>query len=63
MAEKIDAEVSNFISRAYKTAAKIIKEKRAALNKIAQVLIEKETVEQQEFNELMKELTAAAAMV
>ncbi|MBI2466152.1 MAG: ATP-dependent zinc metalloprotease FtsH [Candidatus Sungbacteria bacterium] len=54
VAAKIDDEVAKFIDKAYKTALKIVKEKRNALNKIAAVLIEKETIEQREFEELMK---------
>ena len=56
VATRIDEEVSSFIDRAYKTAMKIVKEKRNALNKIASVLIEKETIEQTEFEELMKSM-------
>ncbi|MEK9174881.1 MAG: ATP-dependent zinc metalloprotease FtsH [Patescibacteria group bacterium] len=61
VAAKIDEEVSKFIDRAYKTAAKIVKEKRNALNKIAAVLIEKETIEQTEFSELMKSLQVSGS--
>ncbi|MFY9492900.1 MAG: ATP-dependent zinc metalloprotease FtsH [Minisyncoccia bacterium] len=61
VAAKIDAEVAKFIDKAYKTALKIVKEKRSALNKIAQVLIEKETIEQREFEELMKSMQISGA--
>ena len=61
VAAKIDAEVAKFIDKAYKTALKIVKEKRSALNKIAQVLIEKETIEQREFEELMKSMQVSGA--
>ncbi len=53
-ATKIDQEVSRFISDAYKTAEKIIIEKKSILEKIAKTLLEKETIEQEEFNELIK---------
>ena len=53
-ATKIDQEVSKFISDAYKTAEKIITEKRETLERIAKTLLEKETIEQEEFNELVK---------
>ncbi len=53
-ATKIDQEVSKFISDAYKTAEKIITEKKDTLKKIAETLLEKETIEQEEFNELIK---------
>jgi len=53
-AAKIDQEVSKFISDAYKTAEKIIIEKKETLERIAKTLLEKETIEQEEFNELLK---------
>jgi len=53
-ADKIDREVSRFISDAFDTAEKIIKEKKDILEKIAKTLLEKETIEQEEFNELIK---------
>jgi cell division protease FtsH len=52
-AKDIDTEVSKFISDAYDTAQKIILEKRPLLEKIAQTLLEKETIEHEEFNELI----------
>lgn len=54
VATKIDQEIIKFIDQAYKSATKVIKEKRELLNKIAQILIEKETIEQREFQELIK---------
>ncbi|MEK7564727.1 MAG: ATP-dependent zinc metalloprotease FtsH [Patescibacteria group bacterium] len=62
VATRIDEEVSSFIDRAYKTAMKIVKEKRNALNKIASVLIEKETIEQTEFEELMKSMRTSGSV-
>lgn len=52
-AEKIDEQVSIFIKSAYETAEKIIQEKKEVLEKIVAVLIEKETIEQTEFNALL----------
>ncbi len=60
VAAKIDREVSSIIGRAYKRAIKIIKDKRDFLDKIARALIEKETLEQKEFNELIKGLVPIA---
>jgi len=54
VAQEIDNEVHNFIDNAAKTAQKILTEKRALLDKIANRLIEKETIEKEEFEELMK---------
>jgi cell division protease FtsH len=50
----IDQEVDGFIEQAAKTATKIITERRALLDKIAGRLIEKETIEKEEFDEIIK---------
>lgn len=52
-AEDIDKQVTKFIAEAHDTAEKIIREKREILEKIVSVLIEKEVIEQDEFNELV----------
>jgi len=54
-ATKIDGEVKKFIDRSYKTANKILSTYGAAVKKIAKTLIEKETLEQEEFYNLIKE--------
>ncbi len=54
IALEIDKEVRGFIDRAYKTASKIISSKRDALTKIAKALLEKETLEGDEFYALVK---------
>lgn len=53
MAIKIDEEVHHFIDRAYKTAEKILGTEKATLKKVALTLIEKEVLEQDEFEELI----------
>lgn len=53
-AADIDHEIERFIGNALQTAEKIIKENREKLDKIANTLIEKETIEREEFVELMK---------
>ncbi len=53
-ARKIDGEVEKFIESAYQTAQKILKSRKKALAKIAKTLIEKETLEQEEFYALLK---------
>ena len=50
----IDKEVKRFIIRGLNTAKKILVEKGHQLQKIAKVLIEKETLEQKEFYALLK---------
>jgi cell division protease FtsH len=51
--DKIDQEVSRFIQEAYDTAEKIITGKKNILEKISKTLLEKETIEQEEFEELV----------
>ena len=52
-AEDIDHQVSKFIANAYTVAEKIITEKKTILEKIVSVLLEKETIEKDEFNEIV----------
>lgn len=54
VAAEIDREVAKFIKDAYLKAKKILKAKKRKLNKIAKRLIEKETIEKKEFEELVK---------
>ncbi len=48
-AEKIDEQVHNFTTDAYKSAKEVITTHRAKLEEIVQLLLEKETIEQEEF--------------
>jgi cell division protease FtsH len=50
----IDAEVSKIMNEAFKKAKDIVHEKRNVLDAIAHKLIEVETLEQNEFNEILK---------
>ncbi len=61
VATKIDEEISGLIKKAYATALKVIKDQRGLLDKIAKVLIEKETIEQSEFEALIKPSRLAAS--
>jgi cell division protease FtsH len=54
VAAKIDAEISKFIAQAHELAQKALKDQRKALEKIASVLIEKETLEQDDFYDILK---------
>ncbi len=58
-AEAIDGDITGFIAQARKMAEGIISEHRAELDKIAALLLEKETIEQAEFDALMGEKPAA----
>ena len=53
VAAKIDKEVRSFIIHAYETAKTILTERKKVLKKIAETLIEKETLEQEEFNKIL----------
>ena len=50
---QIDAEVSQIMNDAMKKAEKIIKDHRKVLNAIAERLVEVETIEQKEFEEIL----------
>jgi len=53
MAQLIDGEIKNFLSTAYNTAKKILSQRRKKLKEIAERLIEKETIERDEFEMIM----------
>ncbi len=54
VAAEIDAAVHGFIARAYEAAEKILKSHKPALKKVADTLMQKETLEQEEFYDLLK---------
>lgn len=54
-AEIIDAEVSNFINLCYNKAKEIIHKKREKLDEITNLLLEKESLESDEFEAIFKE--------
>lgn len=54
MAFRIDKEITLFIKQAQSNAEKILNSKRKTLDKIAKALIEKETIEKQEFEKIIK---------
>jgi cell division protease FtsH len=53
IAEKIDKEVEKFVKNAQNTAMGILKRKRKILENLAQRLIEKETIEREEFGRII----------
>jgi cell division protease FtsH len=55
VATLIDKEVDKFIKEAEKKAMAILLKKKNLLKKVAKTLIEKETIEREEFEELIKE--------
>ena len=54
-AEKIDEEVAAYIKAAEQSARDIIRSHKSALEKIVGVLLAKETIEKEEFDEVMRE--------
>lgn len=54
VAAEIDSEVRRLLTQAYQTAKKIIKERRKALNTIAETLMKQESLEQEEFYGILK---------
>jgi cell division protease FtsH len=54
MTSVVDAEVKKIIDDSLKVAEKVLGEKREVLDAIANALIEKETLEQKEYNELIR---------
>lgn len=56
VATDIDNEVSKFLGKAHATAKKIISSRKDALKEIAKRLLEKETIEREEFDALIKGL-------
>ena len=53
VATQIDEEVKGFIARGYATAQKVVSTRKKALEAIAKALLEKEVLEQEEFNEVI----------
>jgi len=54
MQGKIDSEIKKFIDEAYTEAKKVLTKNKERLDKLAKVLAEKESLDQKEFEELMK---------
>jgi len=52
-AEEIDKEIKNFIKMAYETAVAIIKKHKRVIQKVAEELVQKEVLEQEEFYALI----------
>ncbi len=54
IASQIDEEVGNIINSAYKYAERVLKENIEKLHKVAEILIEKEKISAEEFEEVFK---------
>jgi cell division protease FtsH len=53
MLAKIDEEIKKIINQAYKKAVNIIKEKRPLLDQVAETLLKKESLDQEEFEKIV----------
>jgi cell division protease FtsH len=53
-ARAIDAEVSRLIDEAFQKATKILTEKRSVLDNIANTLLERETLEKDDFDKIVR---------
>ena len=58
VATNIDKQVREIVSECYKEAKKIIKDNRVVMDRLVDLLIEKETIEGHEFRDIVKEYTA-----
>lgn len=54
-AKRIDDEVREIINKAYKEVVELLKDKRAMLDKLANLLLEKEVMDKEEFEALFNE--------
>jgi len=59
VASKIDEEVKGIIDQSYKTAVDIVKKYSDKLKQIAERLIEKETIEREEFDQIVADIVPA----
>ncbi len=62
VAEEIDEEVKKLIQNAYDSARKILSDNKARLKLVAERLMAKETIEEQEFDDLLKEPLPSSAL-
>jgi len=53
MQEKIDQEIKNIVDNSYKEASEIIKKERKTLNKVAEALLKKETLDREMFEKIV----------
>jgi cell division protease FtsH len=58
-AKKIDAEVARIMRDAYERATDLLTKHRSVLNTIADRLVKEETLEQEQFHEIVKDLIPA----
>jgi cell division protease FtsH len=54
MQSKVDSEIQKLVNTAYTEAKNVLTKNRKKLDKVAKVLVEKESLDEKEFEELMK---------
>jgi cell division protease FtsH len=54
MQGKVDEEIKKFVDQSFAEAKKVLENNKAKLDKVAKDLMEKESLDQKEFEELMK---------
>lgn len=57
IASRIDAQVRTIVDHCYKDALRIMRENRAAIDRLVDLLVEKETIDGEEFRQIVAEYT------
>ncbi|MGJ3248052.1 MAG: ATP-dependent zinc metalloprotease FtsH2 [Elainellaceae cyanobacterium] len=57
IASRIDAQVRSIVERCYDEARRLVRENRAAIDRLVDLLIEKETIDGEEFRQIVAEYT------
>ncbi len=60
IAARIDSQVRTIVLQCYENAKKIIQENRYTIDRITDILVEKETIEGEEFRKLVKKFSASS---
>ncbi|PSB13003.1 cell division protein FtsH [filamentous cyanobacterium CCP1] len=58
IAARIDAQVRTIVEHCYETACKLVRDNRAVIDRLVELLIEKETIDGEEFRQIVAEYTA-----
>ena len=58
-ASRVDAEIVDIVEKAHQRAKQILRENETALHKLAEYLLERETITGEEFMDLLKQISAA----
>ncbi len=58
IAARIDAQVRSIVEHCYEVACKLVRENREVIDRLADLLIDKETIDGEEFRQIVAEYTA-----